>query len=162
MAVGALAESRLRTRLATALAAVASHVALDTTIFWHARDAQNAPVPHFEWPEGTFAPLEVLPYPHDFQSWVLGMALVASAFTVFVVLRRYWWGMIWGISPDLIDWGLLRPLAGISPIHDLIKKVSTPWGFGVELLLTAAVVAAVYWWDRNKRAAAAGGSPPAG
>ncbi len=40
MAVGAVVEWRVREKLPTALVAAASAVALDMTIFWHARDAE--------------------------------------------------------------------------------------------------------------------------
>ena len=145
MAVGALVEAKVKKRVPTAIIAVAAHAALDMTIFWHARDAQ------YQWPKGSFPFFEVLPYPHDVQSWLLVTALIFSTIAVAVLLRRYWWGMLWAMSPDIIDWGILRPLTGQSPIHDLFKKVSTPWGFLVEMLLAAVITLAVYLLMKRQR-----------
>jgi len=147
MAVGALVESRVRKKAPTALIALISHAALDMTIFWHARDAQ------YQWPEGSFPLFEVVPYPHDIQSWLLVAVLIISAAAVAVLLRRYWWGMLWALSPDIMDFVILRPLTGEHPIHDLFKKVSTPWGFAVEMLLVVVVVLVLYLKGRKRAAA---------
>jgi hypothetical protein len=147
MAVGALVEWRVREKAPTALIAAASAVAIDMTIFWHARDAE------YEWPRGSFSLFHVIPYPHDVQSWLLVAVLIVSAVAVGVLLRRYWWGMLWGLSPDIMDFAVLRPLTGEHPIHDLFEKVSTPWGFAVEMLLVFVVVLVLYL-NGKKRAAA--------
>ena len=47
---------------------------------------------------------------------------------------------MWALLPDIIDWVILNPLTGEHPIHDLIGKVSTPWGFALEMLFVAVVV----------------------
>lgn len=145
MAVGALIQAKVKKKVPTALIAVASHAALDMTIFWHARDAQ------YQWPKGSFPLFEVVPYPHDIQSDLLVAGLIAATIAVAVLLRRYWWGMLWAISPDIIDWGIVRPLTGQGYIHKLFDKVSTPWGFLVEMLLTASITLGVYLWTKRQR-----------
>jgi len=147
MAVGALVESRVRKKAPTALIALISHAALDMTIFWHARDAQ------YQWPKGSFPLFEVVPYPHDLQSWLLVAALIVSTVAVAVLLRRYWWGMLWALLPDIIEWVILKPLTGEHPIHDLFKKVSAPWGFAVEMLLVVVVVLVLYLRGRKRATA---------
>jgi hypothetical protein len=39
-----------------------------------------------------------------------------------------------------LDWLILEPLTGEHPIHELIGKLSTPWGFALEMLFVVAVV----------------------
>jgi hypothetical protein len=144
MAVGALVESRVRKKAATVLVAAASAVALDMTIFWHARDAE------YQWPHGSFPLFQVVPYPHDMQSWLLVAVLIVSAAAVAVLLRRYWWGMLWALSPDIMDWLILKPLTGEYPVHALFKKVTTPWGFAFEMLLVLVVVVVLYLRGRKR------------
>ncbi|MCX6000331.1 MAG: hypothetical protein NTU41_12305 [Chloroflexi bacterium] len=142
MAVGALVQAKVRRKLPTAIVAVASHAALDITIVWHAP---------YEWPTGTPAILTVIPYPHDWVSTSVVVVLLTATIAVGLLLRRYWWGMLWAMSPDIIDWGILRPLTGQSPIHHFFRKVSTPWGFLAEMLLAAAITLAVYLLMRRQR-----------
>ena len=152
MAVGALVESRVQKKAPTAVIAAASAVALDMSIFWHARDAE------YQWPRGSFSLFQVVPYPHDIESWVLATLLVVSAAAVAVLLRRYWWGMLWAVSPDIMDFVILRPWTGEHPIHDLFKRVSMPWGLAVEMLLVLVVVLVLYLYG-GKRAAAPDRAP---
>jgi hypothetical protein len=44
-------------------------------------------------------------------------------------------------------------LTGEHPIHDLSKKVSTPWGFAVEMLLVVVVVLVLYLRGRKRATA---------
>lgn len=134
MAAGALIEYRLRERTPTALIALASAAALDMTIFWDVQAAE------YKWPHGSFLLFRLVPYPHDVWSWLLVALLVLSTVVVAVLLRRYWWGMLWALMPDVIDWLMLGPLTGEHPIHDLIGRVSTPWGFALEMAFVLAVV----------------------
>ncbi len=134
LAVGALIESRVREKAPTALIALASAAVLDMTIFW------DAPGAEYQWPRGSFSLFQVVPYPHDVRSWLLVVVLIISAVAVAVLLRRYWWGMLWALLPDIIDWVILNPLTGEHPIHDFIGRVSTPWGFALEMLFVAVVV----------------------
>ena len=138
MAVGALIESRVRQKAPTALIALASGAALDMTIFWHARGAE------YHWPNDSPPIPQVVPYPHDVQSWLLVVVLVVSAIAVAALLRRYWWGMLWALMPDIIDWVILNPLTGRYPIHELFEKVSTPCGFVVEMLVVIVIVLVLY------------------
>ena len=128
MAVGALCQVGLRRKLPVAAVAFTSHAVLDSTKIWH------APYP---WPDDTPVVFHFLPYPHNLPSILTLIALVVATIIVGFLLRKYWWGMIWAIAPDLIDWIILRPITGRSPIHDFFDNVSTPWGFAVE---TAFVV----------------------
>jgi len=145
MAVGALVESWVPRKAHVALIALATHAPMDMTIFWHARGTK------YQWPKGSFPLFHVVPYPHDLEGWLLVAVLIISAIAVAVLLRRYWWGMLWALSPDVIDWVILKPLTGEYPIHELFKKVSTPWGFAVEMLLVAVVVLVVYLKGKNGR-----------
>lgn len=131
MAVGALVDSRIKSRATVVPIAILSHAALDITVFWHAP---------YKWPDDAPAIAKVIPYPHDWTSALVVAALVIATLLVGFLLRRYWWGMLWGASPDILDWVLLRPITGHSSIHNFFHRVSTPWGFGVEMLLAAAVV----------------------
>jgi formate hydrogenlyase subunit 3/multisubunit Na+/H+ antiporter MnhD subunit len=87
------------------------------------------------------------------QSWLLVAVLIFSAIAVAVLLRRFWWGMLWALSPDIMDYAILRPLTGEHPIHDLFKKVSTPWGFAVEMLLVVVAVLVLYLRGRKRATA---------
>jgi hypothetical protein len=48
--------------------------------------------------------------------------------------------MVWAVAPDIIDWVILRPTTGREPIHELFSKVTTPWGFGLEMAFVAVIV----------------------
>ncbi|HEY49924.1 MAG TPA: hypothetical protein G4O13_07755 [Dehalococcoidia bacterium] len=132
MAVGALTQAGLKRKLPTAAVAFASSAVLDSTRFWH------APYP---WPEDSPVILHIFPYPDDAPSILTLIALVVATIAVGWLLRRYWWGMAWAMAPDIIDWLFLRPITGENPIHDLFAKVSTAWGFGVEMAFVAIIVA---------------------
>jgi len=131
MAVGALSQAGLKRKLPTAVVAVASAAVLDSTTMWH------APYP---WPSDSPVILRFLPYPHDVPSILTLIALVVVTIGVGWLLRRYWWGMVWALAPDIIDWLVLRPITGQYPIHDLFSKVTTPWGFGLEMAFVAVIV----------------------
>ena len=76
---------------------------------------------------------------------------------VALLLRRYWWGMLWGLSPDIIDWVILRPLTGRYQIHHLFPQVSThwgPWSFWLEILLVVSAALLVYRLMRKQRTSA--------
>ncbi|UCG82589.1 MAG: hypothetical protein JSW38_10410 [Dehalococcoidia bacterium] len=131
MAVGALCEAGVKRKLPTAAVAFASAALLDSTKFWHAP---------YHWPEDSPAIFKILPHPHDAPSILTLIALIALTMAVAWFLRRYWWGMAWALAPDIIDWVILRPITGNSPIHDLFSKVSTAWGFGLEIAFIAVIV----------------------
>lgn len=151
MAVGALIEAKVQKKAPTAVIAVASHVVLDMTVLWH------APYP---WPAGSPAIFTVVPYPHDALSTFAAVTLVVSAVAVVLLLRRCWWGMLWALSPDIIDWVILRPLTGRYQIHHLFPQVSThwgPWSFGLEMLLVVSAALLAYRLMRKRTT----GSTPA-
>ena len=131
MAVGALSQAGLKHKLPTAVVAFASVGILDSTIMWH------APYP---WPSGSPVIVHFLPYPHDLPSILTLIALVIATVAVGFLLRHYWWGMVWAVAPDIIDWVILRPTTGREPIHELFSKVTTPWGFGLEMAFVALIV----------------------
>ena len=131
MAVGALCEAGVKRKLPTAAVAFGSAALLDSTRIWH------APYP---WPEDSPAILHFMPYPHDAPSILTLIALIILTLAVAWFLRRYWWGMAWGLAPDIIDWIILRPIMDRSPIHELFSKVSTAWGFGLEIAFIAVIV----------------------
>jgi precorrin-6B methylase 2 len=141
MAIGALAEEGLKNRVPTAAVALLSAPVLDNPLLWH------APYP---WPAGSPAIFQFLPYPHDLPSILVLIALVVLTIGVAILLRHYWWGMLWAVSPDIIDWIILRPTIGRSPIHDLFSRLSTPWGFAVEVALIAVIVGTLLWRRRAK------------
>lgn len=134
MAVGALCQVGLKRRIPVAVVAFASHALLDSTDLWHAR---------YLWPEGSPVILHFLPYPHDLPSILTLIALVVATIAVGLLLRHYWWGMVWAVAPDLLDWIILRPITGRYPLHDLFDKVSTPWGFGLEMAFVAVILFAI-------------------
>ncbi len=131
MAVGALTQAGLEKKLPTAVVAFASFAILDSTNMWH------APSP---WPSGSPVILHILPYPHDAPTILTVVALVIATIAVVFLLRRYWWGMVWAMAPDIIDWLNLRPITGKEPIHDWFSWVSTPWGFALEMAFVAFMV----------------------
>jgi hypothetical protein len=141
MAIGALAEKGLGKRAPTAAVALLIHPILDNPLLWH------APYP---WPSGSPAILQFLPYPHNLPSILILVALVVLTIGVAILLRHYWWGMLWAVSPDIIDWLILRPAIGRAPIHDLFGQLSTPWGFAVEVTLIVVIVGTLVWRRRAK------------
>ena len=150
MAAGALIEAKMRKKAPTALIAVASAAVLDMTVLWH------APYP---WPSGSPAILTIIPYPHDALSTFMAVTLVVSAVAVAWLLCRYWWGMLWGLSPDITDWVILRPLTGRYQIHRLFPQVAThwgPWSFGLEMLLVISAALLAY---RSMRKQQTGSTP---
>jgi len=141
MAIGALAEKGLEKKAPTAAVALLSAPILDNPLLWH------APYP---WPPGSPAILQFLPYPHHLPSILVLVALVVLTIGVAILLRHYWWGMLWALSPDIVDWVILRPAIGRSPIHDLFGRLSTPWGFAVEVTFVAVIVVTLLWIRRAK------------
>ena len=131
MAVGALSQAGLKRKLPTAVVAFASAAVLDSTTIWH------APYP---WPSGSPVILHFLPYPHDAPSILTVIALVIATVAVGWLLRHYWWGMVWALAPDIIDWLILKPITGQHPIHDWFSWITTPWGFGLEMAFIAVIV----------------------
>ncbi|MFC1847701.1 hypothetical protein ACFLXV_00100 [Chloroflexota bacterium] len=131
MAVGALCQAGVKRKLPTAIVAFSSTAILDSTTIWH------APYP---WPTDSPVILRFIPYPGDVPSILTLIALIILTLAVAWLLRRYWWGMAWALSPDIIDWIILRPITGQSPVHDLFAKISTPWGFGLEIAFIAVIV----------------------
>ena len=132
MAIGALAEKGLGKRAPTAAVALLSAPILDNPQMWHALE--------YSWPEGSPAILQFLPYPHDLPSILILVALVVLTIGVAILLRHYWWGMVWALAPDIIDWLILKPITGQHPIHDWFSWVTTPWGFGLEMAFIAVIV----------------------
>ena len=141
MAIGALAERGLEQKAPTAAVALLSAPILDRAQFWHAPGS---------WPSGSPAILQFLPYPHDLSSIFVLIALVILTIAVAILLRHYWWGMLWASSPDIVDWIILRPTIGRSPVHDLFDQLSTPWGLAVEVTFMAVIVLALIWRRRVK------------
>jgi hypothetical protein len=148
MAAGAFIESRMRKRIPTALISVAVHPLLDLIPLWH------APYP---WPAGYPVILGVVPYPQDPLSTFALVSLVTSAVVVAVLLRRYWWGMLWALSPDIVDWLILRPLTGRYIIHHVFPTPDDwgPWSFGLEMLFIVTVAALVYLSIKKQKTAPA-------
>ena len=141
MAVGALTQAGLKRKLPTAIVAFASMGILDNTVLWH------APYP---WPTNTSGFLHFIPYPHDVPSILSLIALIIATVVVGILLRRYWWGMLWAVAPDIIDRIILRPTIGKEPFHDLFAKMTTPWGFGLEMAFVAIIVYALLKKDKAR------------
>ncbi|MBM3155758.1 MAG: hypothetical protein FJ004_00550 [Chloroflexi bacterium] len=131
MAVGALCQAGIRRKLPTAAVAFASTAIVDSTNMWH------APYP---WPSDSPAILRFLPYPHDVPSILTLVALVVATIAVGFLLRHYWWGMVWALAPDIIDWLILRPIVGKGVIHEWLSWVTTPWGFAIEMAFVVVIV----------------------
>jgi hypothetical protein len=131
MAVGALSQAGIEKKLPTAVVAFASFAVLDSTNMWH------APYP---WPAGSPVILHFLPYPHNAPSILAVIALVIATIAVGFLLRRYWWGMVWALAPDIIDWLILRPITGKTPIHEWFSWVANPQGFALEMTFVALIV----------------------
>jgi len=132
MAVGALSQAALKRKPETAIVAVISHFIMDNPRLWH------APYP---WPEGSPAILWFLPYPHNPASSLVAALLIALTIVLVLLFWRYWWGMIWAISPDVLDWLILRPMIGHGVLHNWVFSwLSTPWGFALELSLFASII----------------------
>ena len=136
MAIGALTEKVIGKKAPTAVVALLSHPILDNSLL----DNPITGHVHSPWPPGSPAILQIIPYPHDLPSIVVVVALVVLTIVLAILMRHYWWGMLWAVSPDIIDWIILRPIMGQSPIHDLFSPLSTPWGLAVEMLLLVVIV----------------------
>ena len=142
LVAGALAEKGLKTRLQTASVALLSHFILDNLLIRH---PIIEPAYHIDspWPEGTPAIIAIVPYPDSILSAVVLASLVILTPIIAFVLRRYWWGMLWAVSPDIIDWIILYPIFSIHPIHNLSDTLSTPWGLAIEMTLLLLIVGTV-------------------
>jgi hypothetical protein len=142
LAAGALAEKGMKARVPTAGVALLSHFILDNLLLRH---PIIEPMYHIDspWPEGTPAILAIVPYPDSILSTVVLAFLVILTPVIAFVLRRYWWGMLWAVSPDIVDWLILYPIISIHPIHDLSDILSTPWGLAIELILLLLIVGTV-------------------
>jgi len=139
-AVGALTQrafqGRRGARAATAAAGVLLHAIMDNPKLWH------APYP---WPPGTPAILRFLPYPHDLPSSVWVGVVLALTLTTLFLLWRFWWGMLWANAPDIADWLLLRPMLGVSWIHDhAFPYLYEMWGAPLEIASLALIVALLF------------------
>ena len=143
MAVGALCEAGLKHRLPVAVVAFTSAAVLDSSDIWHAP---------YRWPDNSPEILHFLPYPHDAQSALVVTVLIAVTLTVAVLLRAYWWGMMWALVPDILDWVIIRPITGEQPIHDIFSRIETAWGFAVEMAFIAVIVGVLIRKRRNSPA----------
>ena len=139
-AVGALTQRGFQGRkggmVATAVVGVALHAITDNPKLWH------APYP---WPTDTPAILHFLPYPHDLLSCVwVGVVLALTVATLFL-LRRFWWGMLWANAPDIVDWLILRPVLGVSWIHNCVwSYLYEMWGTPLEIVTLVAIVVMLF------------------
>lgn len=131
MAIGALTQAAIERKLPTAVVAFASFAILDSTNMWH------APYP---WPADSPIILRFILYPHDLPSFLTLAALIIGTVAVGFLMRRYWWGMVWAVAPDIIDWLILRPIIGKAPIHEWFSWVTTPWGFALEMAFVVVIV----------------------
>ncbi|MDP3061605.1 MAG: hypothetical protein Q8O40_00100 [Chloroflexota bacterium] len=137
MALGALVDEAVPNRVAAAALAVLTHPLVDNPRLWHAP---------WEWPEGSPSFLRFIPYPHDAVSWGFVVGLVALTVGFGYLMRSHWWGMLWALSPDLLDWLLIRPLLGRELLHRFWAEggpIDTPIGFAVELGVVLLVLVAV-------------------
>ena len=142
LAVGALAEKVMKTRVPTAGVALLSHFILDNLLLRH---PIIEPLYHIDspWPPGTPAIIAIVPYPNSILSTVVLVILVILTPIIAFVLRRYWWGMLWATLPDIIDWIILYPIFNIYAIHYLSDTLSTPWGLAMEMTLLLFIVGTV-------------------
>ena len=142
LVAGALAEKGMKTRVPTAGVALLSHFILDNLLLRH---PIIEPVYHIDspWPEGTPAIIAIVPYPDSILSTVVLAFLLILTPVIAFVLRRYWWGMLWAVSPDIVDWLILYPIFNIRPIHNLSDTLSTPWGLTMETTLLLLIVGTV-------------------
>jgi hypothetical protein len=142
LAAGALAEKGMKTRVPTAGVALLSHFILDNLLLRH---PVIEPVYHIDspWPEGTPAIIAIVPYPDSILSAVVLAVLVILTPIIAFMLRRYWWGMLWAVSPDIIDWIILYPIFSIHPIHNFSDTLSTSWGLAIEMTLLLFIVGMV-------------------
>ena len=148
LAAGALTEKGIKKRLPTAGVALLSAALLDNLLL---RSSIMEPLQHIDspWPQGTPAILQIVPYPADLLSTFILVVLVVLTPTLVYLMRRYWWGMLWAILPDIMDWVILYPTIGKRPIHDLFDVLSTPWGLAVEVTIIAIIVGTVVWRRRR-------------
>lgn len=142
LVAGALAEKGMKTRVPTAGVALLSHFILDNLLLRH---PIIEVVYHIDspWPQGTPAIISIVPYPDSILSTIVLVILVILTPIMAFVLRRYWWGMLWAVSPDIIDWIILYPIFSIHPIHYLSDTLSTPWGLAMEMTLLLLIVGTV-------------------
>jgi len=149
LAAGALTEKGMKTRVPTAGIALLSAAILDNLLL---RNSIIEPIQHINspWPPGTPAILQIVPYPGDLLSTLVLVGLVVLTPALAYLMRHYWWGMLWALSPDIVDWIILRPTIGRNPIHDLFDQLSTPWGLAVEVTFIAVIVLALVWRRRVK------------
>ena len=149
MVAGVLAEKGMKTRVPTAGVALISHFILDNLLFRH---PIIEPAYHINspWPQGTPAVISLVPYPDSILSAVVLAILVILTPLIAFVMRRYWWGMLWAVSPDIIDWLILYPIFSIHPIHNLSDTLSTPWGLALELLFLILIIGTVLLKRRTR------------
>ena len=142
LAAGALAEKVMKTRVPTAGVALLSAPIIDNLLL---RNPITEPIQHIHspWPPDTPTILHIVPYPGDLLTTVVLIVLVVLTPVMVYLMRHYWWGMLWAILPDIIDWVILYPAIGKHPIHDLFDALSTPWGLAVELLLLLLIVGTI-------------------
>lgn len=152
LAAGALTEKCIKKRVPTAGVALLSAALLDNLLL---RSSIIEPIQHIDspWPPGTPALIQIVPYPADLLSTFILVVLVLLTPALVYLMRRYWWGMLWAVLPDIIDWVILYPTIGKHPIHDLFDALSTLWGLAVEVTIIVIIAGTVIWrWRRNNRA----------
>jgi hypothetical protein len=148
LAAGALTEKGIKTRVPTAGVALLSAALLDNLLL---RSSIIEPIQHIDspWPPDTPAILQIVPYPADLLSTFILVVLVIVTPALVYLMRRYWWGMLWAVLPDIIDWVILNPTIGKHPVHDLFDALSTPWGLAVEVTIIVIIVGTVLWRRRR-------------